>query len=140
MRLMSVVVILLVVSLMASGITAIVVTFATYYNVIEYEAEMTVAERNTVGLNVENDKIYFGRLPSPGVSTRNILVKNALDEPAKIDFFATGNIAPYIYFPFQGQVINAHEEATLQVEAHVPENTPLGNYTGKVTIFFRKIR
>lgn len=140
MRLVTLGILLLAISLIVSSVTAVFITLNTYHQVIKYDAEMTVVDNREVGFNVENDRIYFGRISVPGGSTRNILIKNPLNKPTKVEFSVKGDIAPYVYFPNQGFTVKPLEETQFTVEARVPEKTPLGKYTGKVTIFFRKIR
>lgn len=140
MQLITLGVFLLVISLIAGGVTAVFITLNTYHQVITYDAEMTLVNNREVGFNVANDRIYFGRISVPGMSTRDIIIKNPLNEPTKVEFSAEGDIAPFVYFPNQGFTIKPLEETQFTVEARVPEKTPLGKYTGKVTIFFKKIR
>ncbi|MBI4441181.1 hypothetical protein HY639_03365 [Candidatus Woesearchaeota archaeon] len=138
MNWMTVIGLVVAISVLASGLTAVAYTLNTYHNVVEYRAELEVVEGKTVGLNVENSKVYFGKVPRGGASTREIQLKNPLTEPTQVTFSATGEIAQFVSFPTNDYELKEGEKTRLYVEARVPEETPVGMYTGSIFVYFRR--
>lgn len=139
MRWLNACLLIFIVSLLAAGLTGFVVTLGTYDNVVEYKAELSVVIKGgVIGFNVENDRLYFGQVPQGGQSTREVFVKNHLRKPTIMQLSATGDIAPFIFFIDNNYPLVPGAEQKFAIEARVPNDTPPGNYTGRVLMYFKK--
>ncbi len=126
--------------LLAGGIVALVKTFSTYHQVLEYDVSLNiVSEQQHAGLNVENDKIYFGTLSVGDSSARQIKLKNTLKVPTRVLFEAKGAAGKYVVVPDNGYLLKSGEERIFMVEARPPITVSVGNYTGKLIIYFLKV-
>jgi len=101
---------------------------------IEYEMQLTVVDTGAIGLNVENDKLYFGKVPQGEQSTRYIQVRNNLTRTTSVIFSTSGPAAQFISVPENGYVLQPGEERVFLVQAQTKQATPTGNYTGKLVI------
>ena len=130
--------VLLIVGIILLNLVIILVfSMKTYDTVLEYKAHMVVEEGSTVGLNVNNDQLYFGRIPPGGGGSREMLIKNHLPWQTVVEFKGRGSIAPYLLLP-KGDLLQAGEERTVAIAVAVPRGTPAGNYTGSVLLSFKR--
>ena len=107
------------------------------YPVLSYDMNITiVADQTHAGLIVENDKIYFGTVPQGAAAVRQIKLTNHFLTPLRVIFTASGEMGQYVHVPDNGALLHPKEEHIFIIEASIPQNAPLGSYTGRLFISF----
>jgi hypothetical protein len=121
---------------------AIILTAFSIWNLIQRPIEVRTMEVNfsvgaTMGVNIDTDKLYFGRVAPGGSSERAVNIENTHDFPVKIKIFATDNIADYIFLDKEF-IASPNNITQVPITLKVPESTPYGDYTGELRFEFRK--
>jgi len=85
----------------------------------------------TPGITVDTDKLYFGRIIPGGAVVREINIENGYDYPLKLKISASPNVREYLSID-QEYIIKPGEKAKIPINIVIPENTPYGDYEGKI--------
>jgi len=85
----------------------------------------------TSGVNVDTDKLYFGRIIPGGSAERRIRIENGYHFPVKLKISASKEIAEYIVIDKE-YIAEPGKETAVPITLVVPVDTPYGNYTGKI--------
>ncbi len=93
------------------------------------EVEFSVGP--TTGINVNTDKIYFGRIVPGGSSQRTIKVENGYNFPIQIKVSASKEIVQYVYMDKE-YTAEPGTTTKIPVTLKIPPDTPYGNYTGEL--------
>lgn len=139
MKIVKILILILGVCLLVSGLTAFYFTWQKYVKVQEYDMQLEVMDYKIAGVTTENDKIYFGAVSQGGTSYREIKVHNYLDKPVRAVFKTKGNVAPFVYIPEDNYILKYNETKKFDIEARTRPETLVGNYTGKLIIYFKNI-
>lgn len=101
--------------------------------------DMEVKVADNLGLNADTDKIYFGKLV-PGTSgQRKVHINNSADYPLKVVIFSKGEIAKWVSMSDNNFILEGNEGTQIILEAEVPEDQPLGVYSGSLVVVFKKL-
>lgn len=110
------------------------------------DADLKVTD-NKFGFNLDKDMLHFGKVKRGAASSlRTIIINNTRTFPVEIQIKATGDLKPfliaYVDSPERTGRFNLgpHQEAAFKLEMHVPQDTPLGYYKGKIKVITRKMR
>ena len=98
---------------------------------IEYEVFFIVGG-GKIGVDVDNSRLTFGRT-SPGgpEMTRPVLITNNYDFPILVEVFVSENIVNVLELDFSYNV-DSRKNLSIPIRLKIPEDYPLGNYTGKI--------
>ncbi len=103
----------------------------TPFNHYTFQSHVKVADY--VGINLDNDKLYFGSVFPGGHARRSIVVSSPVN--AFVTVSKAGDSAGWIiskpYF-----FINASDNVTIDFVVFVPSNASFGNYTSNITLKF----
>ncbi|QQG38605.1 MAG: hypothetical protein HYS32_03285 [Candidatus Woesearchaeota archaeon] len=122
-------------------IAVISITLTTIFltlnkNNVEYrEIDIFITIGKVVGFNVNPSAIYFGTVPKGGISKRTIQLNTT--EKSIIEIKTYGEASDWISVDKNKFILDGSTNIT--VIADVPVNSELGNYTGKLKIYFRKL-
>src|SRR3989338_7211111 len=97
-----------------------------FLDIKTYEYEATIG--NNVGINVDNDKIYFGTILKNGVSKRNIRIEG-IQSKSIVKLKANGDLSENIF------IIDKDQVKEIEIIL-APQNVEYGKYQGKVILFF----
>ena len=110
--------------------------FYTTFKVVELEMHASVGDR--LGINVDNDKIWFGMVKGSATATKRLHIKNDLDKPILVKFIKSGPVADYITMQSYKVRLEPKEAREIGISVQFPLGTPLGNYTGTLKVLFKK--
>ena len=139
MKIVKILILILGACLLVSGLTAVYFSWNKYAKVQEYDVQLEVRDYKVVGLNTKNDKLYFGAVSQGGTSYREIKVHNYLEKPVLAVFKIKGDVAHLVYIPENNYILKYNETKKFDVEARTTPETSVGNYTGKLIIYFKNI-
>jgi len=121
-------------------IAAVILNIIMFYESSKvYQTEelgIFVKVDNYTGFNVDTGALYFGTVPASGKATRLVRISN-LDKASRV-ILTAGGLAEWIILPNGTLSLNPGESIELPVTLAVPANTPIGEYSGKLTIRFVK--
>ena len=134
-------IILLIMAFMAgSAISFLAYSFYYIDGSIEYDAKIAVNDH--IGVAADTDTINFGMIvPGTSSSRRLLNLMNNNDYPLNVEIRKTGNISGWINsedITEKRIYLDSNENRTVYLTAKVPENTPYGDYNGKIKFVFRK--
>jgi hypothetical protein len=115
-------------------------TYIFYKNFVIFDVQETKMYLNvsngTVGINVDTDALYFGKIPRGGIGTRNISLSNYDSNPHIIHIKLYGDFADWVYVSKNNFVIKPNSTEVVEVFVYVPNDAQIGNYTGTLRVEF----
>ena len=128
--------ILLIICFLTIGIASFVYLFLTTLEVREIEMDLKVIP-DRFGVTVDTDKIWFGGLKPGTSSNRIIIINNEFEFPIKVIFTPSGDLAEIV--SIESRIyIDPGMNQQVRIAANVPPDMPMGNYTGILTVVFKK--
>lgn len=105
----------------------------------EYDMYLSVGDH--IGLNVDNDSLYFGTvdMDMPSGMIRTIRVKNFKNYKLRVNVIYEGDILEYMALPPEDFVLKPYEEKELLISTRGEGDFVEGYYDGKVRIIFRRL-
>jgi len=107
--------------------------FLAPYRVIETQAYLTVTQ-SKVGINLDNDAIWFGSIPLGGSAKRPINISSSKN--SRVIIRAEGALSDWMIVSENKFRIVSNEKKEVDIYASVPTDAPLGFYNGKLLIYF----
>lgn len=127
-------------------IALIFTTTSIYYQLKEpttEELELFLIVSNYSGFTVDTDKIHFGAINVNQVTgrTREINIKNPFDSRASVDFECVGDIIDYNLMPCPTErvFLDVGDDINISFSVGIHENTPMGNYSGRLIFLYRRV-
>jgi len=134
----------LVVLVIVLLILIIIILFLSLYNksneILEKkEVPVHLEISNITGLKVENETLDFGRIIRGSSAHKLLTFENNYEFPISVDVSVEGNVSKYlIYEPFFR--LESGEKKQEGIETIVFGDDPLGNYTGIMTVIFKRAK
>ena len=120
----------------------LLIFFLLFYTFYIVEDMQTIALDVEVGhnyaLNLDTDKLYYGRTVPGGDLSRGFVISNKRDYPLKAGFIKEGTIRSWVELKPDNAAIPPKSNVTILTTVYVPTETPLGNYTGTIKIILKK--
>lgn len=104
-----------------------------------YDLKLEVSDKIGFALGSETSQINFGAVPPGSSVTRNIFLLNNYTLPLLVSIVAKGSINEFIYIDNNVFVMQQGESKEIPIHSFVPEGTCYGNYSGKLTLIFKRI-
>lgn len=101
-----------------------------------YQYSFTVG--NSIGLNVDTDKIYFGTVPVGERSRRTLVIKNT-NHKSVVRIKSFGDLSDHLYTSENNFVMEKDETKEINLFMITDQNTKYGKYAGNVVFLFTKI-
>lgn len=102
------------------------------------ELPMGLAIGDTAGFNLDKGELNFGTLVEGSKGVReDVNIANLYEFPIEVDFHSKGDITPLLIFD-KKMKLQPGERKKFSVSTVVITNEAHGNYTGKMTITFKK--
>lgn len=94
-----------------------------------------------MGLNVDTDKLYFGKLVPGNTGQRDIFLNNTKNYPLQASLFKEGETAPWISFSKNNIIIAPHTRTNVTVYASPPRTPPLEKraYDGNIKVIMKRV-
>ena len=94
---------------------------------------------NTVGININTEKLYFGVIPAGSGAERSMTLTSTSDYPLKATILIRGEHADWIAPEVNNILLSAQESESVKFYADVPADASFGNYSGEVMVVFRRM-
>ena len=96
--------------------------------------DMQLAVSNSLGFNVDTDKIYFGDMP-PGVAgKKKIVIPNNNYDRSRIDIKASGEIAEWVSVSENSFILEKDDFRLIEVRVDVPLDARYKEYESKLIV------
>ena len=130
---------LIVVVLVAAALSTAISYYYTSKGALEIQKiPMDIKVQQKFGFNLDTDKLHFGGVFPGGSSERGVIIVNNRDFPLKARFYMSGEIGSWVKPEDNPIYLQPSENRTVKFTAKAPENAEFGNYTGEVTVVFKK--
>lgn len=103
--------------------------------------DITIPETSKmIGVNPDGDALHFGLVPRSSTSQRNFTLYHNYSYALKVDIKSTGNITQFIVVSDNNFILKPNINKSIKVKAipSLVENPIPGNYSGNLTVIFRK--
>jgi hypothetical protein len=117
----------------------LVLLFFSMYAVYKvYEVPMVVKVSDRSSFNTDSDMINFGKAVPGNTNTRSMVLAHDHSKPLLISFKKEGNISGFVALP-DDFYLEPGLSKEVNINAAIPMDAPQGDYTGTLTVYFRKI-
>lgn len=99
---------------------------------------MDITVQQKIAFNLDTDRLHFGGLPPGDSADRGVDIVNKRDFPLKVRFYMSGEIGGWVLPEDNPVLLQPFENKTVKFTATVPKNAGFGNYTGEITVVFKK--
>ncbi len=106
--------------------------------IMKYPIKVDFSTNPKLGVTGTPD-LNFGRVPNKLVATRFITMNNTYGIPVNISPEIDGNVSPFISLNSNSWSLQPGQAENLNVSVELPEGEPLGNYTGTLTLYVKRI-
>ncbi|MBW2993769.1 hypothetical protein KY317_04305 [Candidatus Woesearchaeota archaeon] len=120
-------------------ITCFVYNLISIFDIKTYDYYITVSEKGEIGLNIDTDALYFGAIPRGNSGGRYIHIVNSHKEPLRIVIKTSGKGSEWIEPQENAFILNSNQNKTVAIIAKIPKATAVGEYSGTLSVFFKKI-
>src|SRR3989344_5075612 len=107
--------------------------FFTNSSISSWEVYASVnVSRNTLGFDVNESALTFGKVPSGSIVSRNVIFANTYEFPVMLDIKAEGDISQYLDFQ-ERILVDSNKQEAIGFTLNIPEDMGEGFYDGHVT-------
>ena len=134
------VVLLLIAVLVTIGVTSIIHTRYTTLNYKEYDMLMKVtADESGIGIGIIPGMMYFGKMSEGNSGMQKIVLRHNYHDPVLVQVVASGRLKGWVAVSENNFILEGGVTKTVNVTATVPEGASLGNHTGKLKVYLKRI-
>nr|AQS31584.1 hypothetical protein [uncultured archaeon] len=108
----------------------------TEINSVETFLEVKNDLKQVVGINADIDGLKFGKISASSGVRRSITVNSVFD--AEVDVFIDAPFASWVTIEPTIFAIKKNQTMEVSFDVLVPDNSPNGNYSGKVYFCFKR--
>jgi hypothetical protein len=137
MKLRNVVILIVLLVVLSSVITAIVIDMNNIIQAQRYPMDVEVKNDKIIGINVDPDGFHFGSL-YPGGGASRILKIHQIEEDAMVNVIKKGEMAEWVGNP-DDFIIRKGEDMNISLSISIPKDAEFGNYIGEVIFILRKL-
>jgi hypothetical protein len=130
--------ILAIAVLLTSGITSIIYSSYKIVGYREFNVYVKVSEKNDIGFNLDPGVLNFGKVPRGASAKRNATVSQRFPHDVVVRIEIAGDVKDMVYANENYFILPPNITKNIEVVASVPEDQPLGNYSGKVKVYFER--
>jgi hypothetical protein len=128
----------LVVIIITVSLTAIVYT--NYFMVETEHIPITATVGERLGFDVDVElPLPFGEARPGDALTRMINVSHDLEQPALVSLVSGGELGGWTVFSENNFILEEGERKEIRVRIEIPKQAPLGDYTGYINIYLKRI-
>ena len=128
-------VVLLLLFVLIIGVGLTIIFFYNYYllNITTINATVSIVE-GISGFDAGNQSLNFAHLSLGNTAMKSFII--TADRNVLVRVRANGDIAQFLNFSEENFYMNSGEYKHVNVTIHIPEHVTLGNYSGKVLVYF----
>lgn len=125
---------LIALALLTAGVVSTAHFFYKTIGAEEIKVDVIVGDH--YGFSVDTDTLDMGMVtPGGSTNTRDLVLTNNHDFPVRVRFVKKGDMKDWLRIANQA-VIPPEDTTTIKVSAHVPPETPYGQYNGTLLAIF----
>lgn len=129
--------ILLIAVFLSVGLTSLFYGLYIVMDVRDIPVSFEVSDR--VGVDVDDQRLSFGKIPLDSKAKRTLVMKNDFNEDAKVELVFSGEIEDFMEVEESDIYLAKDEEKEFSIFVNVPSDAELGNYSGNLKVFFKRI-
>jgi hypothetical protein len=138
MPLWKAIIILIVGILLTAGITSIFYSSYKIRDYKEFDVYIKVAGKTEVGFNLDPGVFNFGKVPPGGIAKRNATISHGYPEETIVKIEIEGKLDKMIFVNDNYFILPPNITKQIEVVVTIPEDQPLGNYSGKLKAYFMR--
>lgn len=123
--------------LFSVSITEFVYFFYKVKYITSYDLALGVSE--SVGFAIGRPGMDFGSVPPGGSATRELVILNNYTIPLFVEAITKGELKEFLYIENSTFTLEPGEYINLPVTAYVPADAEFKEYTGKLTLIFKRV-
>lgn len=103
---------------------------------------LTIEDSQILGFNSDYNPgaVYFGTMPPNAINAfRNVTITNDFENDRKVELVTIGDLESWISYSENGFILKPKEVKDVTLTATIPENPKIGNYTGELLVYLRKV-
>jgi hypothetical protein len=135
MKRISLIFLVIFAALITSIITFIVIEKSKILQVNKYSMDVKVTNDSIIGINADPG-FHFGSLRRGEGSAKKIII-TGVEEDMLVVIAKRGEIAKWVSVPDKF-ILKKGEDKNISIAVGIPQNAPLGNYTGELIVMMRK--
>ncbi len=113
--------------------------FYNFYYIKEIRVlRMQLEVADKIGVNVDDDAIYFGKVYPGNTARRIIEISNNYADPLIVSITIKGDISPFVSVSQNEFILEPGEDKVVTYYASTTKETPKLNYTGETRVFFKR--
>ncbi len=133
-------VLLLIVILIVLVITSIFYSRSKILHYQEYNLLLKVTnDTSGFGIGIIPGMIYFGKMSAGNSGMQQVVLMHNYQEPVLVQMVVSGSLKNWVVVSDNNFVLERNVKKTVNVTATVPEGASLGNHTGKLKIYLKRI-
>lgn len=132
------IIVLIFAILITAGITSIVYSFYKILDYKEFDVYVKVTGKNQVGFNLDPGVFNFGKVPQGMKAIRNATVTNHFYKDVLVRIEIDGQVDNMVFVKDNYFIIVPNMTKEVEVIASIPQNQPIGNYSGKLKVYFER--
>ncbi len=137
---LKILVLLLTIVLIIIGVTSILYTRHKIISYKEYDLLLKVVDdKSGFGIGIIPGMIYFGKMSAGNSGMQKIILKHNYQSPVLVQIVASGNLKNWVTISDNDFVLEKDVTKTVNITATVPEGASLGNHTGKLKVYIKRI-
>ncbi len=137
MRKLNLFLLIFILAAVTSFITFIVIERNRIVQVETYPMQVRITDEDKIGMNADPDGFYFGGLRRGMGAGREFWIQQ-VEEDVMISIIKKGEMAKWVGHPNEF-IVRKGEEKKIELTISIPQDAPLGNYTGEVIVILKKV-
>jgi len=129
----------LIVVLVSLTVVVGYVGYNRYYMVDTLSKDLHLEVGDKIGVNLDTDKIYFGKTHPGGMAKRHLNISNNYGFSVRTNINVEGEITDFISVSENNFIIEPHSSKEITYYAETTEDTEKGTYEGKTIVVFKRV-
>ncbi len=133
-----VILVILIAVLLTAGITSIAYSFYKILDYKEFDISVQVTKEKHIGFNLDPGVFNFGKVPLGSTAKRNATMNHKYPDEIIVRMKVSGNVRELINLDKNYFLLEPNVVEQIEVSAKIPSNQTLGNYSGKLKVYFER--
>ena len=135
MKSANLILVIIIISIVVVSLTIIYLQSPKVLQKNTYVMDVKVTDDGIMGFNIDPDGLHFGSMSAGSGGARKLTI-NHVEEEVIVRVIKKGKISKWVSNT-DNFIMKKGEEQTLTFSVSIPKNTPVGFYTGEVTIILQ---
>jgi hypothetical protein len=98
-----------------------------------------IDEKSSIGIGIIPGMMYFGKMSEGDSGMQKIVLSHNYQNPVLVQIVASGSLKNWVAVSDNNFVLKGNVKKTVNITATVPEGASLGNHTGKLKVYLKRI-